>query len=537
MLDYLTIIRYSKGLGLTGRTIARLLDVSKTGVNDFIKAFDECGLLSYPPPPETTNEQIHKIVYGKRPGRAPDPGYRVPDFAKVHEALRSPNMTLNYQWNRYRRESDASGAKWYSYRQYCRMYADWCGKRSLACHFDPVPGQVMEVDFAGKTFRITDPVTAEESPVTVFVAVLAYSKAIYAEGMTDTREQQWISVNNHALDFFGGVPAIVVPDNCKQAVLANRDWRDPELNPAYQEWADWNRTCILPAKARRPTYKPNVENAVGILERGVFHDLEDIPFFSLESFNEALRGKVALVNEHPFAKKEHSRNSLLKEEQKVLLPLPPTPYEPVETRVAKVRTDSHVCFQKAYYSVPCSHANEQVTIRATSDRVRIHSGDGKLLASWERAACPGEWKTSPDHFPEWYGKHIAASEKSILAEAAGIGPSTTRVIEQMLSACHRPEQSFRQCQGVLGHASKHGAAALEACCAEAVRLGRTSYSFIKSMIAGMSRDTDDSSGNTAPAAEGSANAATRAADPSRTEIGNLLSRTARMLDPKKEART
>ena len=76
----------------------------------------------------------------------------------------------------------------------------------------------MEVDFAGQTFSMTDPLTGEIMTIVVFVAILPCSQYIYAEGMLSTREPQWIEVNNHALDYFGGVPALVVCDNCKQAV-------------------------------------------------------------------------------------------------------------------------------------------------------------------------------------------------------------------------------------------------------------------------------------------------------------------------------
>ena len=90
-------------------------------------------------------------------------------------------------------------------------------------HFNAVIGQKMEVDFAGKTFRMVDPLTGETMEIVVFVAVLSYSQYIYTEGMVFTKESQWIVANNNALAYFGGVPALVVCDNCKQAVIANRD--------------------------------------------------------------------------------------------------------------------------------------------------------------------------------------------------------------------------------------------------------------------------------------------------------------------------
>ena len=163
-------------------------------------------------------------------------------------------MTLVVLWNRYSKRCRDSGLKFYSYRQFCENYAKWCEENKETLHFNAVIGQKMEVDFAGKTFYLTDRLTGEAIEIVVFVAVLPYSQLIYAEGMASTREPQWIAVNNNALKYFGGVPALVVCDNCKQAVIANKDWIVPELNKDYAEWAEHNHTVILPAKVKKPKY-------------------------------------------------------------------------------------------------------------------------------------------------------------------------------------------------------------------------------------------------------------------------------------------
>ena len=118
--------------------------------------------------------------------------------------------------------------------------------------------------------------------------------------MLSTKEPQWIDVNNHALDYFGGVPALVVCDNCKQAVVVNQDWIEPELNKDYADWADHYGTVILPAKVRKPKFKSSVENAVGILEKGFFHKLEERQYFSLEQFNKDLWKELEALNKEPF---------------------------------------------------------------------------------------------------------------------------------------------------------------------------------------------------------------------------------------------
>ncbi|WP_279287800.1 hypothetical protein [Roseburia zhanii] len=36
---------------------------------------------------------------------------------------------------------------------------------------------------------------------------------------------------------FGGVARILVPDNCKTAVVHNGGWKDQQINETYQEMA------------------------------------------------------------------------------------------------------------------------------------------------------------------------------------------------------------------------------------------------------------------------------------------------------------
>ncbi len=247
MLDYKDIITKHCALGMTGSAIAETLGVSKSGVNDFLRAFKACKDLKYPLPKGITNYGIAAVVYPRKPtthvGR--DVSYELPDYEAVSKDMSSrKNMTLVVLWNRYAKKCRDCGLKFYSYRQFCENYAKWCEENKESLHFNAVIGQKMEVDFAGKTFRMVDPLTGETMEIVVFVAVLPYSQYIYAEGMVSTKEPQWIAVNNNALAYFGGVPALVVCDNCKQAVIANRDWIAPELNKDYAEWAEHNHTVM-----------------------------------------------------------------------------------------------------------------------------------------------------------------------------------------------------------------------------------------------------------------------------------------------------
>lgn len=70
------------------------------------------------------------------------------------------------------------------------------------------------------------------------------------------------------LEFFGGVPEILVPDNLKSGV--NKACRyDPELIPSYQQQAEHYQVAVIPARPRKPRDKPKVEVGVQIVERWI----------------------------------------------------------------------------------------------------------------------------------------------------------------------------------------------------------------------------------------------------------------------------
>ena len=525
MLDYKDIITKHFALGMSGGQIAELLGVSKSGVNDFLRAFKACKTLSYPLQQGITNYGIAAAFYGSSAtvnGR--DLSYEMPDYESVAKAMSSrQNMTLVVLWNRYSKKCRDGGLKFYSYRQFCENYAKWCEGNKETLHFNAVIGQKMEVDFAGKTFQMVDHLTGEAVEIVVFVAVLPYSQLIYAEGMVSTKEPQWIAVNNHALQYFCGVPALVVCDNCKQAVLANRDWISPELNRDYAEWAEHNHTVILPAKVKKPKYKSSVENAVGILEKGFFHDMEEMDYFSLEQFNRDLWRHLEELNCAPFSKKPHNRRYYWEEERKELMPLPLVPYEYMERRVVKVSSDYHVRFDNAYYSVDRAYLHKEVLIRASTTTVKIFSKEGEFICEWPRAMSRNQWSTNPRHLPENYREISGWNGTHFTRRAMTIGPNTSEVIKRILVSRKLEVQTYRMCHGVLSFSKKYSKQALEETCRQALEFGKVTYTFIKNTISVVADDMGAAGYNTVMNDERNKGAFVMGADA--TDINTLLSRS------------
>lgn len=490
MLDYKDILNKHFVLHLSAREISRQTGVSKSGILKFLHVFERCENLDYPLPTGITSAGIAIKVYGKVPGEGGrNESYEYPDYAIVLKLMNErKNMTLQVCWDRYSRRCKTEGKKAYQYRQFCELFGRWCEENYETAHFTAVIAQTMEVDFAGKTFDLIDRLTGEITPIVVFVAILPYSQYIYAEGMVSTKEMQWIEVNNNALRAFGGVPAIVVCDNCKQAVIANKDWIQPELNQDYAEWADHNHTVILPAKVRKPKFKPSVENAVGILEKGFFHDLEERRYFTLEQFNEDLWDKLDELNDAPFKKKEHCRSYFWAEEKEELMPLPSTQYHYMERNTAKVSSDFHVRFDNAYYSVDKAYLHKKVVIRATSTVVKIFSMEGEMLTEWPRARYKGEWCTNPDHLPKNYKDFSEWNSTYFIRKASTVGINTTELIKRILKSRKLEVQTYRLCMGVLGFAKKYSRFALEACCKRALASERATYTYIKNTIGAVAEE-------------------------------------------------
>ena len=66
------------------------------------------------------------------------------------------------------------------------------------------------------------------------------------------------------------------------------------------------------------------------------------------------------------------------------------------------KSNFHVRFDNAYYSVDKAFLHKKVSIKASSTVVRIYSLTGEFLCEWPRATRKGQWSTNPDHLPDNY---------------------------------------------------------------------------------------------------------------------------------------
>ena len=119
-------------------------------------------------------------------------------------------------------------------------------------------GEKAFVDYSGKTVLVFDGEQSVWRQAQIFVGVLGASNYTYAEATWSQSLEDWLGSHTRMVEFFGGVPNAIVPDNVKAAVTRSNRY-EPQLNRSYQQWAEHYHTAVLPALQRRPKDKAKVE--------------------------------------------------------------------------------------------------------------------------------------------------------------------------------------------------------------------------------------------------------------------------------------
>ena len=158
----------------------------------------------------------------------------------------------------------------------------------------------------------------------------------------------WVGAMSRALEFYGGVPAMLVPDN-PRALVAEADRYEPLTNRTALDFAAHHGTVILPARPYKPRDKAKVEVGVQVVERWILARLRHRRFFSLAELNAAIAELLAELNERAFKKLPGSRRSAFEAlDRPALAPLPVTRYEVARFTSVRVNIDYHVEIERHY---------------------------------------------------------------------------------------------------------------------------------------------------------------------------------------------
>ena len=400
-------------------------------------------------------------------------------FPVIQQKLTKTGETLQRLWENYR--ADRPNA--FGYSQFCHYYKEWSGKQEVWLRMEHKAGDKMLVDFAGQKLQLTDPLLGTKKEVEVFIAVMACSQLCYVEAVESQRKEHWIQANQNALEFFGGVPAAIVPDNLKSAVNRASKY-EPWMNETYLDFARHHDTCILPARPARPTDKALVEGSVKFVYQRIYAELRDEIFHDTVEMNERIWELLEKHNNKPFQQKDGSRQQLFDEiEKSSLKPLPAEPFIFKERLTCTVWQNYHVRLAKDehWYSVPHRYAKKQVILAYTATLVEIYFNHERI-AMHQRVFGRHQHTTVPEHMPSHH-RHVAEmNPERILRWAESIGPETRKMTEQIMSASRHPEQGFNSCLGIIHLNKKYGNGRVEKSCARALAFGARGYRVVSDIL-------------------------------------------------------
>ncbi|MFO1400116.1 MAG: IS21 family transposase [Steroidobacteraceae bacterium] len=462
-----------KAEGFSDRQVGVAIGSARSTVQECVKRAREAGI-AWPLPPELDEAALQERLYRRVVALSRTPQ---PDFARLHAELARRGVTRLLLWEEYKAEQPEG----WQYSVFCDQYRRWRARQELVLRQAHIPGDKLFVDYAGQTVPITDRHTGEVRSAQIFVAVLGASNYTYAEATWSQSLPDWLGSHVRALEHFAGVPRAIVPDNLRSAVTKARRY-EPDLNPAYQDFAEHYGVAILPARVRRPRDKAKVETGVLVVERWILARLRHRVFFSLAELNAVLRELLERLNTRAFKKAEGSRRSRFDAiERAALRPLPLRAYEFGEWKKAKVHPDYHVEVARAYYSVPYALIGMSVDVRLTAGGVEVFH-QGKRVAVHARASERGHRHTRREHRPE---RHVAVIDRSLaytLEQARRIGAATAALIEAQASRRRHPEETLRSAQGILRLSRDFSPERLERACERALSLQVYTYRAVRTLI-------------------------------------------------------
>jgi transposase len=375
------------------------------------------------------------------------------------------------------REEIARGPQGYTgsttvLRRYVRKVRPARGRIYQEVHYEPA--QAMQVDW-GQCGRVQVGSTLRK--VSVFVAVLCYSRLLYLEFTLSQRKAEFYRGLVNALTFFGGSPRNLIFDNLKSAVL-NGSGRNACFHPEFLALCGY--FCLQPvACARRdPESKGVVEGSVRYVKHNALAGRAD----ELTRFEDYLalapywRDQVANLRTHETT---HERPlDRFEQERTLLRPLPAIPFDTDEVVPAVVSPHARIAFDGNRYSVPPQFARKPITIRADRDELRLLH-EGHVVTHHARCYERRQLLVLPEHRLAALTLRQQPAQQTLAKEFDAWGPEARAFRLQLNS---RPVKTSIHLRRLLNLAQVYGRTEVLAAIACAVALDTYDAAYVENLL-------------------------------------------------------
>ena len=312
------------------------------------------------------------------------------------------------------------------------------------------PGEAMQVDW-GDCGRLMIGQTPRR--VSVFVAVLCYSRLCYIEFSLSQRKADFYRALVHALEFFQGSPRKVIFDNLKAAVISGAG-RYACLHPEFLALCGY--FCLEPiaCAARDPESKGMVEGGVRYVKGSALagRNEELVTWEDYRRLAPQWRDEVANVRLHATTK-ERPLDRFQKERDR-LRPLPPLPFDTDEVAPVIVTPHARVHYDGNRYSVPPVLVRKPVTLRANATEVWIVD-QGQEVTRHQRCYEKGRLLIHPDDRLAALKLRRRRQAGQFEEEFDALGPLAREFHLKLLSMPIKPTVHLRRLLGLVRLYGRH----------------------------------------------------------------------------------
>lgn len=421
---------------------------------------------------QTARKWVQRLKYERRasPPQTKRPSKLDPYKGTIVRLLESHPYTAAQLLSRLRAEGYAGG---YSIlKDFVRAVRPRQAPAYLTLHF--APGQCAQVDWgAWQSIRVG----STRRALSFFVMVLCWSRKMYLEFTLNQGQELWQACHQHGFEFFDGlVPAEIMVDNAKTAVLAHPVGGVPVFNPAYLDFA---RHCGFTPKACGPfrgNEKGRVEAAIAYVKKNFLagRALSDLAALNAEA--RLWLDTVANVRIHG---ETHRRPAdLFVEEKSSLRPLPAHPYDAARVGTVPASNRCRVTVDTNRYSVPAAYASTQLTLKLYADRLRLFDGE-KLVTEHRRCFDRYQDIEHPDHAAQLIQDRQQARYQRLLLQFLRLTPQAQVYHEQLVE---RRINARHHVQKIVALSEIFGAEATARAIEDAHALGAYSCEYVANLL-------------------------------------------------------
>ena len=207
----------------------------------------------------------------------------LPDAAALHVELRRPGVTLAAAARRVPASSTRAAT---ATRSSASSTGPWLEQRGLdRCARTTWPATRCSSTTRGRSRAIVDVKTGERIEVELFVAVLGASNYTYAEATCTQRVPDFVASHGRAFEFFGGVPAAIVPDQLKSAVVTACRSTSPGCSARTRTWRSTTAPRSCPRGPASRATRRRSRSRSRSSSAGSSRAMRNQTFFSLDELN------------------------------------------------------------------------------------------------------------------------------------------------------------------------------------------------------------------------------------------------------------